>query len=79
MASVLREQVLGWKELKVIFKGDGMKRDVSSGLPEQRLFSMVAFNQMSPRNQDRNEPSGFSPRKRGAKPKGEQGGRREKD
>lgn len=76
---MLREQVLGWKELKVIFKGDDIKSDVSSGLLEQRLFSMVALNQMSPRNQDRNEPRGYSPRKRGAKPKGEEEGGRGKD
>lgn len=40
---------------------------------------MVALNQMSPRNRDGKGHSGFSPRKRGAKPKGERGGRRGKD
>lgn len=78
-ASVLGEEVLGWKELKVMFEGDGIERDMGSGCPRQRVFSMVTLNQMSPRNQDGNEHSGFSPRKRGAKPKGEQGGRRGKD
>jgi len=53
-------------------------RDAGSGCPGQRLFSVVALNQTSPTNRDGNEHGGFSLLKRGAKPQGEQGGRRRK-
>ncbi|XP_032938209.1 nuclear receptor ROR-beta-like isoform X1 [Catharus ustulatus] len=76
---VLGEQVLGWKELKVTFKGDGEGGHVGSGCLGQRLFSMAALFQMSPRNWDGNENRRFSSGRRGAKLKQEQGGLTEKD
>lgn len=76
---VLGEQVLGWKELKVTFKGDGEGGHMGSGCLGQRLFSMAVLIQMSPRNWDGNENRRFSSGRRGAKLKQEQGGLREKD
>lgn len=76
---VLGEQLLGWKELKVTFEGDGEGGHVGSGCLGQRLFSMAALFQMSPRNWDGNENRRFSSGRRGAKLKQEQGGLTEKD
>lgn len=45
---VLGEQVLGWKELKVTFKGDGEGGHVGSGCLGQRLFSTPPSSKCHP-------------------------------